>query len=110
MKTRKAYLPATEQAAVALGAQIARARRELGWTQDDLAGRLGVSRQLVARIEAGSPSSSLGSVLEAAVLCGVRLFGVDSADLTLIAENERSRAALLPNRVHAKPVVIPNDF
>jgi transcriptional regulator with XRE-family HTH domain len=110
VKTTKAYLSATEQAAVALGAQIAGARRELGWTQDQLAGRLGVSRQLVAKIEGGSTGATLGSVLEAAIVCGVQLFGVGRDDLPLVAERERARAALLPSRVRHQTPAISNDF
>jgi len=110
VKKDKAYLPATEQAASALGAQIATARRELGWTQDQLAGRLGVTRQLVARIENGAPGATLGVVLEAAIVCGIRLFGVARDDLSLVADRERARAALLPARVRQQPMEIPNDF
>lgn len=110
MKVEKAYLPDTEQAAAALGAQIAAARRELGWTQEELAARLGVSRQLVAKIEGGSTGASLGTVLEAAIVCGVRLFGVERADLSLVVDRERARAALLPTRVWSRTPVIDNDF
>jgi len=110
MKANKAYLPATEDAVVALGAQIAVARRELGWTQEDLAARLGTSRQLVAKIEGGSSGVSLGTALEAAILSGIRLFGVDVADLSLVADRERARAALLPARVRPKTPVVANDF
>lgn len=106
----KAYLPATEQAAGVLGAAISVARRELGWTQDDLAARLGVTRQLVARIERGSTRVALGTVLEAAILCGVRLFDVDRADLSIVAKDEHARAALLPARVRQRTPVIDNDF
>ena len=110
MKTQKAYLPTTQDALAALGAQIAGARRELGWTQEELAARLGVRRQLVAKIEGGSPGTAIGSVIEAALLCGVRLFGVESGELSDVAERERARAALLPSRIRQRDAVIDNDF
>lgn len=104
------YLPATERAVAALGAQIASARRELGWTQEELAGRLGVTRHLVARIEAGSLATTIGVAFEAAVICGVQLFGVDAAELGHVVERERARVALLPARVRTRVPVISNDF
>lgn len=110
MSTSKSYLPATEFAAATLGAQIVAARRQLGWTQDELAGRLGVTRHLVARIEAGSLSATLGVAFEAAVTCGVQLFGVDATELSRVADRERDRVALLPARVRMRVPVIPNDF
>lgn len=110
MKTHRSYLPATEQAAAALGAQIAAARRELGWTQEQLAGRLGVTRHLVARIEGGSPSAGLGVALEAAIVCGVPLFGVEREELSRVARHEQDRAALLPARVRQRTPAVPHDF
>jgi transcriptional regulator with XRE-family HTH domain len=110
MKKSRAYLPATEQAAAALAAQIAASRRELGWTQEALAGRLGVDRHLVAKIEAGSPSVTLGIALEAAIVCGVPLFDVRRDELSLIARQEQVRVALLPARVREQNPVISDDF
>lgn len=113
MKRTRAYLPATRHALDALGAQIAAARRELGWTAVDLSERLGVAPALVARIEKGAPGTAVGTVLEAAVLCGVSLFGVDPSDgpaMASIAAHERARLALLPARTRRKPLRVPNDF
>lgn len=63
-----------------------------------------------ARIEGGSTGVALGTGLEAAIVCGVRLFGVEGADLPLVADRERARTALLPTRVRPMPAVIDNDF
>lgn len=104
------YLPATLDAARVLGTQIAIARRELGWTAAELAGRIGATPALVARIEKGSPSTALGTVLEAAVVCGVPLFGVDAADLPGTADRSRATLALLPQRVRPPAVEISDDF
>jgi transcriptional regulator with XRE-family HTH domain len=110
VKKTRAFLPTTEQAAAALGSQIAAARKELGWTQAQLAGRLGTTRHLVSKVESGSTSPSLGMVLEAAILCGVPLFGLERDELHSFARSQQDRAALLPTRVRHRPVEIPNDF
>jgi len=110
VKQTRLYLPATTDAVRALGAQIAAARRELGWTATDLAGRLGVTPRLVTRIEKGSPSPAVGVVLEAAIICGVPLFGVDADQLGDVADRQRGRLALLPDRVRHKSIEIDDDF
>jgi transcriptional regulator with XRE-family HTH domain len=110
VKHERAPLPATTHALEALGAQIASARRELGWTAAQLAERLGTTRALVSRIERGAPGTAIGTVLDAAVICGVPLFGEQEAGLARVAELERARLALLPARVHARPTVIDDAF
>ena len=110
MKREHVHLPATLEAVEALGAQIATARRVLGWTTEDLAGRLGITRQLMGRIERGSPSTAIGTVLEAAVVCGVPLFGTDAAGLSKVAERARNQLALLPDRVRTRTPELDNDF
>lgn len=103
-------LPATRDALAVLGAQIAAARRELGWTAAELAERLGISPPLVSRIESGNPSVQVGTMFDAAVLCGVPLFAADPADLSRLADAERNRLALLPRRVRHQRVDLSDDF
>lgn len=110
MKRQHVYLPATRRALDLLGAQVAIARRELGWTAADLAERLGVTAALVARIEKGAPGTAIGTVLEAAIVCGVPLFGVDPGDLGDLAERQRDRLALLPARVRSAAADLDDDF
>lgn len=112
MKRKRQYLPATEFALSALGAQVAAARRRAGWTVADLAERLGVSRDVITRIEQGAPGTAVGTVLEAAVVCGVQLFGVEPDELGRVAEGERTRLALLPARVRssAASAEVDDDF
>jgi len=104
------YLPATQDAVTVLGSQIAIARRELGWTASELAQRLGVNSGLITRIEKGAPGTAVGTVFEAAVLCGVPLFGVDTAVLSALAETQRAKLALLPTRVRTKTAEVSDDF
>lgn len=113
MKKKSTHLPATTYALQALGTQIAVARRELGWTAADLAQRLGVTAQLVSRIERGAASTAVGTVFEAAVLCGIQLFGTDPDNvraMAAVAENERLRLALLPSRTRTQRVEVSSDF
>jgi transcriptional regulator with XRE-family HTH domain len=109
-KRDRAYLPATEQALSVLGSQIAVARRELKWTAAQLAERLGVDPQLVGRIERGAPGTAIGTVFEAALLCGVPLFGVPPDSLGDLAERQRARLALLPAAVRSRTVEVRDDF
>lgn len=48
-----------------IGAVLRRARMEKGWTQQQLATMLGVTRQWVATVEAGAPTARLGLVIDA---------------------------------------------
>lgn len=113
MKKTVTHLPSTNYALSALSAQISIARRELGWTAADLAERLGVSSGVVTRIEAGAASTGVGTVLEAAVLCGIPLFETDPEDvraMAAVAQTERLRLALLPSRTRRRNIKVPNDF
>ena len=110
MKKTRSYLPATQHALTLLGLQIASARRELGWTAAELAERLGVNAQLVGRIEKGVPGTAIGTVFEAAILCGLPLFNADPADLADLADRQRERLAVLPARIRSKQVEVDDDF
>ncbi len=110
MKTTRTRLPATYAALDAMGAQIAIARRELGWSAVELGERLGTTAALVTRIEKGAPGTAIGTVFEAAVICGVPLFGAGPERLPEVAEQTRTRLALLPQRVPARRVEVDDDF
>lgn len=56
-----------------LGAALRNARIEAGLTQDELGARAGVSRQLVSRVESGSPRGEIGRVAQVAAALGYRL-------------------------------------
>ena len=110
MRRRRPVLPATQAALVALGAQIATARREAGWTAAELAERLGVTPPVVTKIEKGSPTTTIGVVFEAAVVCGVPLFGAAPHELADVASRQRDRLALLPARVRRRAQPVSDDF
>lgn len=110
MRKHRTYLPATQAALSVLGAQIAVGRRELGWTAAALAERLGVTPELVAKIEKGAPSTAIGTAFEAAILVGVPLLAADPSDLPTLADAQRAKLALLPARVRTRAVEVSDDF
>lgn len=110
MRRTHAYLPATQHALALLGTLIAQARRERGWTAAHLAERLGVHPTLIARIERGAPTTAIGTAFEAALLCGVPLFGLDQARYSEVLDREQARLALLPARVRPRTVEVSDDF
>jgi len=57
----------------ALGRAVRDRRRELGITQDDLAGFSGVGRRLIIEIEAGKPTVRLDKLLVVLHGLGLRL-------------------------------------
>jgi HTH-type transcriptional regulator/antitoxin HipB len=48
-----------------IGAQIRMGRQSKAWSQDDLARKMGVSRQWVVSAEKGAPTAQLNLVLDA---------------------------------------------
>lgn len=58
---------------IQLGAALRNARIEAGLTQVELGERAGVSRQLVGRVESGSPRGEVGRVAQIAAALGYRL-------------------------------------
>ncbi len=48
-----------------LGAVLRHGRLQKGWSQQELAGKLGVTRQWVASVEAGAPTARVGLVIDA---------------------------------------------
>ncbi len=104
------FTPQTIHAAQVLGAQIAEARRERGWTADELAQRVGVSPRTISTLERGSPTVTMGIAFEAATLLGISLFGADGPELARLARQGRDRLALLPSRVRRSRDAVRDDF
>lgn len=65
--------PRVDRQLTQLGAALRNARIEAGLTQDELGDRAGVSRQLVSRVESGSPRGEVGRVAQIAAALGYRL-------------------------------------
>jgi len=62
----------------AFGAAVARARKELGLTQRELALTIGVGERFIVELEAGKPTAQLGKALAAAKAVGIRLVDAKS--------------------------------
>ena len=69
---------------------------------EDLARRAGVSHATARAVEHGSPSVSIGTVFEMAVLTGVPLFNVGEDELPRRLATSRDRLSLLPKRVRKR--------
>jgi transcriptional regulator with XRE-family HTH domain len=85
-----------------LGAQIRLARRRRRWSQDELAGRAGITPRTVSKIEHGDLSVGLGVAFEAAALLGVPLFHADRSRLRDDLDRTEARSALLPRPSRAR--------
>lgn len=70
------HSPPTLDTLLSIGGEIRRARLRLQLTSADLAEKLGITRQTVGAIEAGSPKVAIGTVLEMAHLLSVTLIGI----------------------------------
>ncbi|MBL0885532.1 helix-turn-helix domain-containing protein [Myceligenerans indicum] len=102
--------PTTRDALATLGLQIAAGRRERGWTVAECAERAGLSPNTLRNVERGVPTVAVGTVLELAVLTGVRLFGVPPQDLPAVRARTRDRLALLPSRVRRRTEPADDNF
>jgi transcriptional regulator with XRE-family HTH domain len=106
----RTYLPATKEATELLGKLIRLERRERKMSEEDLAGRAGITRRTLQRIERGDPKCAIGLFFELAVLVGVRLFDID--DRTTFAthlDRVNSRLAVLPQRIRTS-IKVDDDF
>lgn len=103
------HSPYAAEAARLLGAHVRRARRERGWSQAELAERIGITARTVSKIEHGDLSVSLGAAFEAFALLGIPLFDADRPRLSVELDRTEARSALLPRPGRAQPGDEVND-
>lgn len=109
MKGPRTYSPLTVEAARLLGSRIRLARKERGWTVEQLAERVGVAHVTISKVERGDLTVAVGTVFEAATVVGVALFDPDPRRRSLEADRVNDRLALLPRLV--RPAVpVDDDF
>ncbi len=86
-------------AARALGAQVAAARKQRRWSASRLAEQAGINVRTLRKVERGDPTVTLGTAFDVAVLVGVPLFTPRPSELAVLADHLADRAALLGERV-----------
>lgn len=100
-KREIAVFRSSQDALSLLAGQIKRARLERGWTQAQLAARIGVDSRTVGALERGAPGVSIGTAFNAAFVVGVNLFGLDGDELALARHRGEDTLALLPKQARA---------
>lgn len=83
-----------------LAGQIRLARHRKGWTAADLGARIGVSGRTVSAIESAQPGVAIGTVLNAAAVTGVPLFGAEGSELARLRRRGEESVALIPARTY----------
>lgn len=98
------------EAVVVLGQLIRINRIERKLSVAQLAERVGVSRDMMQRIEQGDPRCGIGIVFEAAAIVGVPLFEEDRSRLTMRMSEQEEKLRLLPKSVRKTKTVVKDDF
>jgi len=107
---KRTYLRVTRDATELLGKLIRLGRRNRKMTEEELAGRAGISRSTLQKIERGDLKCEIGLVFEIANLVGVKLFGdEDSTNLANKINRVDDKLALLPKRVR-NVVKVDDEF
>jgi len=107
--TARTFSPRTREALVMLAASVRTHRLRRGWTEAELAERVGVSRATIVNVEAAKTGVAIGTFLEAAVLVGVPLFGDDAERRLSHQALLSAELALLPSAARAR-VTVDDDF
>ncbi|MFK0570016.1 helix-turn-helix transcriptional regulator [Endozoicomonas sp.] len=110
MPNPRRYTPYCIAAAELLGRQIQLGRKQRRWTESELAGRAGVSRATLQKIEKGDLSCTLGLVFEVACLVGVPLFEDNPASLAVKLDRTLDKIALLPQSIRKGYTEVDDDF
>lgn len=106
----RAYSRYSMEALALLGQMIRAGRIDRKITEEELAGRMGISRSLLQRIEKGNPSCAIGAVFEAAAITGVPLFETDRERLGAHRAVTGEMLRLLPKTVRRSKRAIKDDF
>lgn len=105
----RTYSRATQEATELLGKLIRLGRKERKMTESDLAGRAGISRATLQKIERGDLKCEIGLFFEVATLVGVKLFEAESSTLSMHLGRIDDKLALLPHSVRTS-MRVDDDF
>lgn len=103
-------MDAAQEALSVLGTRIRIARADKGWTQRQLAERIGSQQKTISAIESGQPSVAVGTVFKAAAMVGVRLFDAEGDELARLRRRGEETVGLLPRRVRPRELTVDDDF
>lgn len=92
--------PRTRRQLIQLGAALRKARLDAGLTQDQLGELAGVSRQLVSRVETGSPRGEIGRVVEIASALGMQMVVVPMAQRNTSSRDQQAVHEVLTRIQH----------
>lgn len=95
-----------QEAIRALGVSIKAARLRRGWSVLGLAERVGTTPTTIGKIERGNTGVAIGTVIEAARIVGIDLYGGNAANARVAATEFLT---LLPQRGRTRRVA-QNDF
>jgi len=109
-RAKKIISPYSKDAIKLLMASIRAERKKKAMTEQELADRIGASRDFVYRMEKGDPSCAIGSVFEAAHVVGLQLFDMGPSRLSSELRRMEEHLTLLPKAIHKKTKVIDDDF
>ena len=99
------------EAIATLGQLIRIGRIERKLSMVELAERVGISRDMLRRIENGEPRCEIGAVFEAATIVGVPLFEEDRGRLSTRMAEQAEKLRLLPKQVRkSKTTAVRDDF
>lgn len=110
----RTYSRYSQEAMALFGKMIRTARIEQAITTTELAGRAGISRGLLQRIEKGDLACAIGSVFEVAAVVGIGLFDdagkQDAAQLAKHHQRLDDKLTLLPKAVRKPSLSVDDDF
>ncbi len=109
MTKGRAYSRYTRVASDLLGKLVRLGRKERKWTEQELAGRAGISRATLQKIEKGDLSVAIGLVFEVAALVGVKLFDDEQSSLVSHIARADDKLALLPSAVRKRRKTMVDD-
>jgi transcriptional regulator with XRE-family HTH domain len=93
-----------------MGKLIRLSRKERKMTESDLAGRAGISRGTLQKIEHGDLKCEVGLFFEVAILVGVKLFGAEeSSTVSMHLDRINDKLTLLPQSIRTS-VKVNDDF
>ena len=111
MAKNRTYSRYTREAGELLGKLIKLGRKERKWTEHELAGRAGISRATLQKIEKGELNVMIGLVFEVAALVGVNLFDDEQTSLVRHITSADNQLAVLPSAVRKRRKTrVDDDF